>query len=156
MWGLGIGIAFAALLLVYPRQTVFACLGVLVLSGIGIGGYLGLEGYRSWQKDRVAFTVLFDYTPCADTAKPILVIVDNPTNQTIEKVFFRVVARVPGRSNDILQTDQISDDKVIPPAGTSRLCVAIPNLTESQFNADLYKRLSKLEWSADRTNARFQ
>lgn len=156
MWGLGAGIAFAALLLVYPRQTVFFCLGILILSAVGIGGYLGLERYRIWQQDRVVFTVLFGYTPCADTAKPILVIVDNPTNRSIERVHLRVVARVPGRSNSILQTESISDDKIIPPAGTSRLCVATPNLTGNQFGAGLYEHLSDMEWVADRTSVTFQ
>lgn len=156
MWGLGAGIAFAALLLVYPRQTVFACLGVLVLSGVGIGGYFGLEAYRNWQKDRVAFTVLFGFTPCTNTSKPILVIVDNPTSRSIDKVFFRIVARIPGRSDYTLQTERMSDDKVIPPAGTSRICVATPNLTTGQFEAGLYEHLDALEWSAEATSANFQ
>ena len=114
-WVIGIGI-FLFLLFVFPRAMV----GLIVLCGVGIGGFLLWDKIKTDERARlrasVTVTVTHDLERCSPE-HPLFVQIHNGSEGTIEKVSFGIEGNRAGYSDPLYDSSgsgyqSYSSDKI--------------------------------------------
>ncbi len=118
-----------SLFIIFPKK-MFGGLGMLVLAGSAIGGFLY---YQDWTEKKVieavAVSVEYSLGSC-DGSSPLKITVDNFSDKTITLVEWNIVARQVGFSDDLAVPGyQIySQHKVLAPKARWSGCVGLPKL----------------------------
>ncbi len=118
-----------SLFIVFPKK-MFGGLGVLVLAGSAVGGFLY---YQDWADKRVveAVSVSVEYSlGFCDESSPLKITVDNLSDKIVRLVEWNIVAHQVGFSNDLaISGSQIySQHKVLGPKMHWIGCVSLPKL----------------------------
>ena len=125
-WVIGIGI-FLFLLFAFPRTMV----GLLVLCGVAIGGFLlwtKIENdERARKRASVTVTVSYDLDRCSPEY-PLFVQIQNRSDNTVEKVSFGIEGHRSGFSDAIYDSGYLgySSDRIIASGNSWANCWTIP------------------------------
>lgn len=126
VWVLGIGI-FLFLLFVFPRVMV----GLIALCGVAIGGFflwtkIG-DNERARLRAAVTVTVTYDLERC-NPEYPLFVQIFNGSEDTVEKVWFRIEGRRAGYSDPLYDSGYFgySSDKIVPSGKGWANCWTLP------------------------------
>jgi len=124
-WVIGIGI-FLFLLFVFPRAMV----GLIILCGVVIGGWLLWDKIKSEERARkrsaVSITVTHDLEMCSPE-HPLLVRILNGADDTVEKVKFGIEGRRAGYSDPLYDSFRgYSSDRIIASGAEWASCWALP------------------------------
>ena len=99
---------------------------------------------------KIEISISTEKKDCDDDRFPIQVLVGNASGKVLERVDFRLAARVKGRSTNIARYHNYTDDHIIQPKKGYSLCWAVPPLEESVSDP------RRLEWSIADKTFRFQ
>ncbi|MCF6322902.1 MAG: hypothetical protein L3J89_01025 [Gammaproteobacteria bacterium] len=118
-----------SLFIIFPKK-MFGGLGVLVLAGSAVGGFLY---YQDWAEKKVveAVSVSVEYSlGFCDESSPLKMTVENFSDKTITLVEWNIIAHQVGFSDDLaIPGYQIySQHKVLAPNVRWSSCVSLPKL----------------------------
>ena len=123
------------LLIIFPKQ-VLSIIGILVLAIVAIIFYSQeQENQRQRAKDRVQVSIKYDTEKCS-AEFPLLVVIQNTGNKTVNKVSWNFAAYKPGYSSNVVSygtsssswDTPYSTDKILKKGEVNRLCYRVPSL----------------------------
>ena len=123
------------------------------LAAIAVILFAAAYGYYWYTYDRhvknVDFIVSTDRKECPEDDYPIYIIIRNRSGHTLESASFRLSARQPGRSSELVDYSSYENDHIILPNEGYSGCWWVPKLSES---ADP----RTLQWSIKYNTLHFQ
>lgn len=151
---------FAAGQLVHPVTVgdallkLFQLLWRIALIGFALGIALIVAILASAQMqppplaDSITARVRMDADTCG-TEMPLLVTFHNSAPVTVQDIAFDFTAREVGRSTNLVQSQYLHSDVIIPPNNTARLCWVLPSITRMKSSTSIVYGLSIHNASAE-------
>lgn len=120
-----------------------------------IAGLIGILVLGVWAYNQVTYEtplskldraiLVAPNSPCADPAYPVMVGVVNKSDRTIERIFFRLEARIKGHSTNVLSFETYDSDRIIKPSESFGNCWRVPAFDYLYESRGLNP--ADLEWS---------
>lgn len=111
----------------FTKVTIILSAIIAIGSAVIFGGIVGHETYqntqRSKQRDQISVAVKFGSNSCG-TDRPLLVMLRNKNDFSVDSVSVRVVAREEGRSSELYH-DYLTSDFIMPAGKGSAGCWAL-------------------------------
>jgi hypothetical protein len=156
-WVIGIGI-FLFLLFAFPRAMV----GLLVLCGLAIGGWLLWTKLdtdkRARERATVSVTVAYDLERCSPEY-PLFVGILNDSDNTIEAVSFGIEGHRAGYSEPLYDSGYLgySSDRIIVRGDSWASCWSLPRQAYGASEQSIaLNPPNTLVWTAKNTSPRFR
>lgn len=132
------------------KRTALIIIGLIVVGGGGGFGYY----YRTQMLPASQVEVRVAQVkpnPCTDVYAPLFVALLNRSGKTVTQVRYRLVARHPGGSANLVEGDEIRqlDDLAAPSRGLG-YCQKVPLLTER------FVSWQSLDWTAEIVSVSFE
>ena len=129
------------------KRTVLIIIGLIVVGGGGFGYY--------WTQllppSQVEVRVQTKPNPCTDVYTPLFIAVINHSRRTVTKVNYRLIAKRPGYSTNLVDGNDLRQfDGVTPPGGGLGYCQTVPNIPERILS------WQTLEWTAEIVSVSFE
>ncbi|HUL04925.1 MAG TPA: hypothetical protein VLV76_01240, partial [Candidatus Acidoferrum sp.] len=113
----------------FPKWTALIIVGLIV-----VGGGAGFAYYRSQMQPASEVEVRVAEVkpnPCTDVYSPLFVALLNRSSRTVTHVNYRLIARHPGESANLVEGDEIRQlNDITPPKKGLGYCQRVPLLTE--------------------------
>jgi len=130
------------------KRPVLIIIGLVAVGGGGFGYYWTQMRPASQVEVRVGRT---KPSPCTDLYTPLFIAVINHSRRTVTMVSYRLIAKRPGDSTNLVDGDDIRQfDGVTAPGGGLGYCQTVPNLTERFLSWET------LEWTAEIVSVSFE
>ena len=130
-----IGLIFVALLMLYRWFSIYGLLAFIAFVA-AIGGFVWLQA--TWQQadeDKVMLSFRHDLEACPPD-KPISTVIVNGTDRTVSSVFFDLVVKRRGFSDESGRLSSVRSDKILKPREQYRFCNPLPSLREEIVPAE--------------------
>jgi len=133
----------------FPKWTALIIVGLIV-----VGGGAGFAYYRSQMLPASEVEVRVAEVkpnPCTDVYSPLFVALLNRSSRTVTHVNYRLIARHPGESANLVEGDEIRQlNDITPPKKGLGYCQRVPLLTER------FVSWQSLDWTAEIVSVSFQ
>lgn len=128
-------------------RKALALLAILAVLGLGIWGYLALDGWLEQRRlSKIVATVSYDLAFCSEVF-PVRVLFENRTGSTILQVWFNLFAHNRHYSQPVLSEYSVHSDRIIKADESVGICLTLNDL------ATLSEAPGQLAWSAQITKA---
>jgi hypothetical protein len=133
----------------FLKRPVLIVIGLIV-----VGGGAGFAYYRTQMQPSSQVEVRVAEVkpnPCTDVYSPLFVALLNRSSRTITHVNYRLIARHPGESANLVEGDEIRQlNDVTPPKKGLGYCQRVPLLTER------FVSWQSLDWTAEIVSVSFE
>jgi hypothetical protein len=133
--------AFRAISWLILKWLLIASAALIVLVAAGVGIYFANEWYTYGRHAaQVQPWIRIDPELCKTGGYPLFIGFTNKSDKTVDRVWFGIVAKVPGHSTNVSDYKTLSSDKIIKPDEGFGTCYSLPKLSTDELP-------STLEWS---------
>jgi hypothetical protein len=131
------------------KQIVLIIIGLIVVGGVGFAYYYWIRILPASQVEvRVNQT---KPNPCTEVYTPLFVALLNRSSRTVTQVRYRLIARHPGQSANLVEGDEIRQlGEIAKPNSGLGYCQKVPLLTER------FLSWQSVEWTAEIVSVSFE